>query len=563
MTEHQDTYQTIRRHLNRLGRRLRAGDTLLFSSRSLWVGSILFLLVLLVGRLVPIPHVRLWALLPLALWFLVVLSYLFIRPLPLPRIARRIDSAFDLRERLVTALELHDTHMHSELTDLQQQDAAASVQAVQPRNLPLPFDRRAALLGVLPLALGMALWFLPNPQDVILAEQQAVEQTLEEVVEDLEEIEEQIAEDETLTPEERERLEQQLAELQERLQENPGDREEALADLSAAETQLQQGLDPESDARRAALERMSRNLESLSESAPGQERADLDRAAEQLEELAEGLDSMSEEERQQLAEQLADQAAQMASGDPQTAQNLSDAAQALQEGNTQQAAEQLQQASQNVQQAQRELADQQATQRALSEIQDGRQQVAQAGEGQQAQQGQGQQGQGQQGEGQQAQQGEGQQGQGQQGQGQQGEGQQGQGQQGQGQQPAGGGSNADNLGQGQSDAAANVNPDQADSGGGQGNSPGDMVYQPYKPSGEQGERELIQGQQGEGGQVETRQGDANLPGINNPSLVPYEEVLPEYSESASEALDRGYIPPHLKTYVRDYFSRLEPGSNEE
>jgi hypothetical protein len=42
--------------------------------------------------------------------------------------------------------------------------------------------------------------------------------------------------------------------------------------------------------------------------------------------------------------------------------------------------------------------------------------------------------------------------------------------------------------------------------------------------------------------------------------VPYEQVYPEYARSASEALDRGYIPPHLKNYVRDYFSRLEPGS---
>jgi hypothetical protein len=87
-----------------------------------------------------------------------------------------------------------------------------------------------------------------------------------------------------------------------------------------------------------------------------------------------------------------------------------------------------------------------------------------------------------------------------------------------------------------------------------------MVYQPFKPSGEQGEREFIEGQQGEGGETQSQQGDANLPGVNNPSLVPYEEVFPEYSESASEALDRGYIPPHLKDYVRDYFSQLEPGS---
>jgi len=42
--------------------------------------------------------------------------------------------------------------------------------------------------------------------------------------------------------------------------------------------------------------------------------------------------------------------------------------------------------------------------------------------------------------------------------------------------------------------------------------------------------------------------------------VPYQEVYDEYARAAGEALDRGYIPPHLKSYVRDYFSELEPGN---
>jgi hypothetical protein len=41
-------------------------------------------------------------------------------------------------------------------------------------------------------------------------------------------------------------------------------------------------------------------------------------------------------------------------------------------------------------------------------------------------------------------------------------------------------------------------------------------------------------------------------------LVPYEEVYGDYSDAASEALDRSAIPPHLKGYVRDYFGELAP-----
>ena len=97
-------------------------------------------------------------------------------------------------------------------------------------------------------------------------------------------------------------------------------------------------------------------------------------------------------------------------------------------------------------------------------------------------------------------------------------------------------------------------------GSGAGNA--GSVYQPYRPSGQQGEQSNVQGQQGQGGSSQTQQGQSTLPGANNPSVVPYEQVYPEYSQAASEALDRGYIPPHLKDFVRDYFSRLEPGSGQ-
>jgi hypothetical protein len=87
------------------------------------------------------------------------------------------------------------------------------------------------------------------------------------------------------------------------------------------------------------------------------------------------------------------------------------------------------------------------------------------------------------------------------------------------------------------------------------------VYQPYQP-GPQGEQEFIPGQQGEEGEMQSQERESQLPGVNNPSLVPYEQVYPEYEQSASEALERGYIPPHLKDYVRDYFSNLEPSPGE-
>jgi hypothetical protein len=85
-----------------------------------------------------------------------------------------------------------------------------------------------------------------------------------------------------------------------------------------------------------------------------------------------------------------------------------------------------------------------------------------------------------------------------------------------------------------------------------------MVYQPYNPANGQTRPEAIQGQQGAGGTTQTQQGQTNLPGAAGPAQVPYQQNLPQYQRAAGEALDQSPIPAHLKDYVRDYFSNLEP-----
>src|SRR6185295_101163 len=96
----------IQRQLRPMAARLRLRDTLLLISRSLWVSVAGFALVQIAGRLLPIPNLLLWSLAPLLLWALAILGHLLVRPLPLLRVAQRVDNALDLRERLATALEL-------------------------------------------------------------------------------------------------------------------------------------------------------------------------------------------------------------------------------------------------------------------------------------------------------------------------------------------------------------------------------------------------------------------------------------------------------------------------
>src|SRR5262245_49653264 len=158
---------SIQRRLRPMAARLRLRDSLLLASRTLWLGTLGFLLVQLAGRLVPIPNLLLWSLVPPLLWLLAMLGHLLVRPLPLARVAQRVDSALDLRERLATALELSRRAEHLPLDDQQQADARSYAEALRPGMLPLQIARRPLLLALLPLVLGLAGALLPNPQDLV------------------------------------------------------------------------------------------------------------------------------------------------------------------------------------------------------------------------------------------------------------------------------------------------------------------------------------------------------------------------------------------------------------
>src|SRR5262245_32788620 len=122
----------IQRRLRPMAARLRLRDTLLLLSRSLWVGTVGFALIQIAGRLVPIPKLLLWSLVPLLLWGLVILGYLLVRPLSLLRVAQRVDNALDLRERLATALELSRRPAHEPLDEQQQDDARTYAETLRP-----------------------------------------------------------------------------------------------------------------------------------------------------------------------------------------------------------------------------------------------------------------------------------------------------------------------------------------------------------------------------------------------------------------------------------------------
>jgi hypothetical protein len=65
----------------------------------------------------------------------------------------------------------------------------------------------------------------------------------------------------------------------------------------------------------------------------------------------------------------------------------------------------------------------------------------------------------------------------------------------------------------------------------------------------------VSGRVGEGSGSSPKTADPGLGQANN-IRTPYTEVLGKYTQQATDALDRAYVPPDAKEYVKNYFSAL-------
>jgi hypothetical protein len=527
----------LRAHVAHFGRRLRWRDGWLLAQRWLWLAGLGVVFIQLAGRLWPIEGLGLWASIPLAAWLALVTGISLLRPLPPLRVARRVDAELNLKERLATALMLErrrdDIHppFQPSLIALQSRDALAAAQAVDVRRaFGMRWLKRPLALAAVLLAAGLALAMLPNPMDNLIAERAAIAQAAEQQAEEIERLGQEIQKAQELTPERREELLRRLQELAEQLRANRGDRQEAMADLSRVEEALRRQLDPNADARQAAMQALATQLQALAQAQNGQA-ADLSDAAEMLGQLANSLGEMEDTQRQELAQSLAQMAARAAqSGDGNLAQALAALGQAIQSGDAESAQEAAQAAADALAQARGQLAEQETLQRALSQVQAGRQALAQAGTAQPGlaqSQGQGQGPGGGQRPG-----------------------------QGQGQPGGGGGTKADSL-----PPASSVGQASRPQGAGRPGTTGQLdqqVYAPWERRPGSGEQLSITGQDTGQGETQLREQQDPLPGTPGQALVPYSQVYQDYLDAANQTMERSYIPPGLKDFVREYFSRLEP-----
>jgi hypothetical protein len=379
----------FRPYLFRWGLRLRLVESL---SWGLWGGGVGLgagLLLAVAARLRPLLLTR-WLVVSAALLTLVgvgvgfTLAWLW--PRSQYRLARIFDRCFGLAERLTTALEISAGRLRTTraMARAQLVDTLNVARRVDPgAMLPVRASRRALLAcGVLAGALVLSLW-LPNPQDDVLLQRAAVRAAVEERIEALEAVREEVAEAEGLTEAEQEMLLQALEEAIAALDEGRATLEEAVAALSEAEQALAELQDPGAAKVQEGLARASEGMadsELTSEIAEALAQGDYEAAAGALAAYgSEAGDRLTREEELELAGELAQAAEALAESDPALAEKLAQAAEAIERGDIAEARAAIRQAAQQMGEAGERVERQETVEGTLAELQEGREQIAQAG----------------------------------------------------------------------------------------------------------------------------------------------------------------------------------------
>jgi hypothetical protein len=314
------------------------------------------------------------------------LAVVWLQPRALLHRARVFDRRLALAERLATAVEIGAGRLRTTpaMVEAQLADTLEAARRADARALlPLRASRWALLaLGALTVALVVFLW-LPNPQEDALLQQAAVRAAVEEQIEELEAVREEVAEIKGLTEAEREALLQALEEAISGLQEGQATPEEALAALSEAEQALAELQDPGAAQLQSGLERAAEGMEDselTKDIAEALAEGDYEAAAEALAAYStEQGEELTREEELELARELAEAAEALAEVDPELAQQLAEAAEAIETGDISEAREAIQAAAEQMGEAGERVEREEAVEGALAELQEGREEIAQAG----------------------------------------------------------------------------------------------------------------------------------------------------------------------------------------
>jgi hypothetical protein len=450
-------------------------------------------------------------------------------------IARQTDRKLSLKERLTTALELQRAQASGVLARAQMDDAIWHARRIEPwRTFPPHLPSREGKLIAAAIVVTAALIAIPNPGKSAIQRQAAVSTAIKQEAQKLQKTADDIKLNEQQTgnrSQDQQTIDQILAELQKQLRQPQLSAEDALAKLESAQQKLQANQDVNSDSLAEALQALAANFDDqplLQKVAQDIRNGDYNAAANDLQAAGQQASGLSQEDKDRLAASLrAAAAAQAKAGNGQLGDSLGQASDSL-NGSPADTNTAFRQAAGNLQNAGQRSQAQANLNRALNQVQQSTNSVAQQsgsdtnnsgssflsgdGSGSPTDESADQLGQGAAG------------------------------------QPGQGGQNGQGSGQG----AGQGQGDTGD-GRGQGGQSGEMVY-----TGEPGRQEGVAGQPGATGKVSSSDDDSLSDPAQNGSNVPYEQVVGQYQQQASQAMDRAAVPLSYRQIVKDYFSSLAP-----
>jgi hypothetical protein len=439
--------------------------------------------------------------------------------------ARFFDRQFVLYERVSTALEFdHETPepgslRHAVLSRQRADALQAARQADYRSSLPLRlswWEVGAALLLTAGVILAASWW--GEPYFKAAAGQRLIKAAIDAERQQVEELRSEIEQLQSLAAEQREDL---LRPLDEAIQSLQGAEtlEQAVSALSSAEQELRLLADQAALDQREALQQVGQALAAqegnlLQDLGQMLVNGDLQAAAQALAEL--DLSALSPEAAAQAAQELRELAGALENTYPELAQSLSQAAEALSQGDARAAQQALEQAAENLERTGQQAAQAQAAQGTTQQLarqtgsllssqglaQTPGDQVNQNGDGSSAGRGEG---------------------------------------------------------EGQDEQGSETGQDPTDPNNGPGDG-GERSYQelyiPQRLGGETGDSVTLPGSGEPGDEII---GERDLPpGEGGEARTPYVDALPAYREALRRAIESGGAPVHLRSLIRDYFSSLEP-----
>ncbi len=518
--------------LNSWIRRLRLQRALTWALRGLILGLALALVLGFIGlpraRLLREEFLTLIIAAPL-LSLLISSLIAFFWPLQPLAAARRFDGLFELRERVSTALELHQLQVAAptEMIRRQLEDALAAAQAVDARRrLSLRPQLREAVTVLLLVVLAGAVWLRGDRWFDAARQVRNVEQAVAEQTAQLEELIKKIDSNEALSEQQKQALTTPLEEAQQGLQQNPS-LENSVSILTSTGEKLQALSDPQSQQMSQALKEAGSQLAQQEGSAlqdVGKELAQGNyvSAASKLGNI--DVSKLNPAEQQQLAGQLETAADALQRSNPELANQLRQAAEELRSGDTASAQQALDAAAESLAQSGQQITYSETASQTASQLQQGAGDVLASGGGQQ-----------------QADQA----------------GQQGSNQSGQADQPGGSGAGrGTGTGDTPTGSEAGTAPIQQNNGPGDGGETSyEQIYAPSLLGGEGGPQVDLPGS-GDGGQV-VGQGPIT-PGDPGQSLVPYSQVYSQYEQVNNQAIENGEVPAQFTQIIKNYFDSLKP-----